>query len=104
MRSYIGVSINGVGVTTGVSYPTGFHSLNLTPNISSVFTLFDAHENFVSAVNSNLIINNCVFQNTQTHSNNSIISVGSALNHSTTIVHNYKLDMEPPSGVSGNHL
>lgn len=104
MRSYIGVSINSVGVTTGVSYPTGFHSLNLTPNISSVFTLFDAHENFVSAVNSNLIINNCVFQNTQTHSNNSIISVGSALNHSTTIVHNYKLDMEPPSGVSGNRF
>jgi hypothetical protein len=62
------VQLNNVGITTGVSYPTGFNAQCIAPSGQSNFLVFDAHENFIDALNGNLKVSNCVFQNTQTFS------------------------------------
>ncbi len=103
-RSSVAIRITNMGVTTGTAYPLTFRQLNIAPTNAADFNLFDAHENFIQATNSNLSFNNAVFQNTQTYSVSGTPTVGAAISHFNNSVSNYELDLTASSVSLGNRF
>jgi hypothetical protein len=103
VKSHVAIQLTDVGTTTGTMYPLSFNGLNLSPSGGANFNLFDAHENFISANNSNVIINNSAFQNTQTYTLLSTPTVA-AISHSNNSVSNFELDLSAPSPSLGNRF
>lgn len=106
------VKLTDVGVTTGTSYPLSFNGISLTNASAGSFNLFDAHQNFITAVNTNVKINNCVFQNTQPLVSGGIATVAPAVDYSCNNISNYtpgsvgdyELDMSAPNATLGNRF
>lgn len=89
-RSHIAIRLTNVGLTN----TTNMYGINIGDNsIASNFNLFDAHGQFISAVNSNVISLNNVFQNTQTYTTATGNFGGAAISHSAGSTMNDELIM-----------
>jgi hypothetical protein len=102
--SHIAINILNSG-STATLYPASsifsFNSIYIGPAPGGVatnnFILFDTHENFINSSASNVRIENCVFQNTQTLTAN---PVGAAIQFTSNLTNN-KLDVSGASSALG---
>ena len=100
LSSRSALSFSNVGSTSSGNY----YTLNMAPvsggTPTADFLLFDAHENFITAINSNIKIVNSVFQSTQSYSAN---LVRPAIDYSCNIS-DMKLDLSATSSAVGNRF
>ncbi len=112
---YNRVSSNAIKiVNSGMSSGSNYYGVTIGDNQnSSLFNLFDAHDIFISALNSNLTLVNNVFQNTQAYYYNiqsssltpQAYSTGkAAIQFSVNNLMNAKLDLSAPSLDLGNRF
>jgi|GEM_PF-1969336 len=97
--SKIAIQISTVGVNSG----TTMYGITLGDNTSAAdFNLFDAHEIFISNLNSNVTSRNNVFQNTI--ANPFLNSTGIAIAHNVSGVMNTSLDLSSSDFETGNRF
>ncbi len=87
--SQAGIKLSDVGLTSGST----FYSILIGNINSGEFNIVDAHRSGIFSSNSNLVVNNDVFQNTQYTVN--ATGAGSGIYHEATTNMNTKLDLTP---------